>query len=127
MIAPIELMDSGGIFDYDSRKERLEEILEASGKVIPYFLALNLWYAFFQIPRLINNDTQLDGAIPISNIGVDYNDGSINQAALRNFALPSALESLLANYTPNGNVGDTKIVSIHTSHDGLVRVQNQYA
>ena len=46
---------------------------------------------------------------------------------MRNFALPSALESLLANYTPNGNIGDTKIVSIHTSHDGLVRVQNQYA
>ena len=27
MIAPVELKGSGGIFDYDSRKERLEEIL----------------------------------------------------------------------------------------------------
>ena len=27
MIAPVEQKDSGGIFDYDSRKERLEEIL----------------------------------------------------------------------------------------------------
>ncbi len=114
-------------FNNADEADRLEAILEASGTENPYFLALNLWYAVFQIPRLINNETQLDGAIPFSNIGVDYNDGSINQAALRNFALPSALESLLANYTPNGNVGDTKIVSIHTSHDGLVRVQNQYA
>jgi len=27
VIAPVELKGSGGIFDYDSRKERLEEIL----------------------------------------------------------------------------------------------------
>ncbi|NKB33756.1 MAG: hypothetical protein GKR91_11725 [Pseudomonadales bacterium] len=114
-------------FNNPDEADRLEEILEASDTENPYFLALNLWYAVFQIPRLINEDSQLNGAIPFSNIGIDYDDGSVNQAALRNIALPSALESLLSNYTPNGDIGATKIVSIHTSHDGLVRVQNQFA
>jgi hypothetical protein len=86
-----------------------------------------LWYAVFQIPRLINDPTQLNGLIPFENIGIDYDGSSVNQAALRTIALPSARDALLANYTPNGNIGSTKIVSIHTSHDGLVRVQNQSA
>lgn len=114
-------------FNNSDEADRLEEILETSDTENPYFLALNLWYAVFQIPRLINDATQLNGANPFSNIGIDYGDGSVNQAALRNFALPSAFDALMANYTPTGSVGDTKIVSIHTSHDGLVRVQNQFA
>ena len=106
---------------------RLNEILEKSQIENIYFLGLSLWYAVFQIPRLINDPTQLNGLIPFENIGIDYDGSSVNQAALRTIALPSARDALLANYTPTGNIGSTKIVSIHTSHDGLVRVQNQSA
>ncbi len=107
--------------------ERLEEILETAEVENIYFLGLNLWYAVFQIPRLIQDETQLNGLIPFSNLGIDYGDGSVNQAARRSIALPSALQTLVDNYTPSGEIGDTRIVSIHTSHDGLVRVQNQMA
>ena len=31
----------------------------------------------------------------------------------------------MRNYTPTGNVGDVKIISIHTDKDGLVLVENQ--
>ena len=106
---------------------RLNKILEKAKIENIYFLGLNLWYAVFQIPRLINDVAQLNGLIPFENVGIDYNDDSINQSSLRTIALPSAEDTLLANYTPNGNIGSTKIVSIHTSHDGLVRVQNQSA
>ena len=106
---------------------RLNKILEKAKLENIYFLGLNLWYAVFQIPRLINDVAQLNGLIPFENVGIDYNDDSINQGSLRTIALPSAEDTLLANYTPNGNIGSTKIVSIHTSHDGLVRVQNQSA
>ena len=106
---------------------RLNKILEKAKIENIYFLGLNLWYAVFQIPRLINDVAQLNGLIPFENVGIDYNDDSINQSSLRTIALPSAEDTLLANYTPSGNVGSTKIVSIHTSHDGLVRVQNQSA
>ena len=103
---------------------RLNKILEKAKLENIYFLGLNLWYAVFQIPRLINDVAQLNGLIPFENVGIDYNDDSINQGSLRTIALPSAEDTLLANYTPNGNIGSTKIISIHTSHDGLVRVQN---
>ena len=103
---------------------RLNKILEKAKIENIYFLGLNLWYAVFQIPRLINDVAQLNGLIPFENVGIDYNDDSINQSSLRTIALPSAEDTLLANYTPSGNIGSTKIVSIHTSHDGLVRVQN---
>ncbi|MFP6810332.1 MAG: hypothetical protein VB960_04720, partial [Pseudohongiellaceae bacterium] len=106
---------------------RLNKILDKAKIENIYFLGLNLWYAVFQIPRLINDVAQLNGLIPFENVGIDYNDDSINQGSLRTIALPSAEDTLLANYTPSGNVGSTKIVSIHTSHDGLVRVQNQSA
>ena len=106
---------------------RLNKILEKAKIENIYFLGLNLWYAVFQIPRLINDVAQLNGLIPFENVGIDYNDDSINQSSLRTIALPSAEDTLLANYTPSGNIGSTKIVSIHTSHDGLVRVQNQSA
>ena len=103
---------------------RLNKILDKAKIENIYFLGLNLWYAVFQIPRLINDVAQLNGLIPFENVGIDYNDDSINQSSLRTIALPSAEDTLLANYTPNGNIGSTKIISIHTSHDGLVRVQN---
>ena len=106
---------------------RLNKILDKAKIENIYFLGLNLWYAVSQIPRLINDVAQLNGLIPFENVGIDYNDDSINQSSLRTIALPSAEDTLLANYTPNGNIGSTKIVSIHTSHDGLVRVQNQSA
>lgn len=107
--------------------DRLEEILETADIENIYFLGLNLWYAVFQLPRLINDAARLNGAIPFANIGIDYGDGSVNQGALRTIALPSARDLLLANYSPGGNIGDTRVLSIHTSHDGLVRVQNQKA
>ena len=107
--------------------DRLDEILETADIENIYFLGLNLWYAVFQLPRLINDAARLNGAIPFANIGIDYGDGSVNQGALRSIALPSARDLLLANYSPGGNIGDTRVLSIHTSHDGLVRVQNQKA
>ena len=107
------------------KNNRLKEILETSRTVNPYFLALNLWYAVFQIPRLINDGTQLNGENPFTNIGINYGNAFINQSIQRIISLPSSLQKLLTNYSPTGNIGATKIVSIHTSHDGLVPVQNQ--
>ena len=107
------------------KAERLEFILNKTKTVNSYFLALNLWYSVFQLPRLINEPTKLNGINPISNIGVDYGDPTINQAATRVASLPSSKKLLSSNFTPTGNVKNTKIISIHTSHDGLVKVENQ--
>ena len=67
----------------------------------------------------------MNGINPISNIGVDYGDPTINRAATRVASLPSSKKLLSSNFTPTGNIKNTKIISIHTSHDGLVKVENQ--
>ena len=107
------------------KAERLEFILNKTKTVNSYFLALNLWYSVFQLPRLINEPTKLNGINPISNVGVDYGDPTINRAATRVASLPSSKKLLSSNFTPTGNIKNTKIISIHTSHDGLVKVENQ--
>ena len=107
------------------KAERLEFILNKTKTVNSYFLALNLWYSVFQLPRLINESTKFNGINPISNVGVDYGDPTINQTVTRVISLPSAKKLLASNFTPTGNIKNTKIISIHTSHDGLVKVENQ--
>jgi hypothetical protein len=57
-------------------------------------------------------------------VGIDYNDENINDVIERVIALPSNRALLRLNYTPGGAIGNTKIVAIHTSGDGLVKPAN---
>ncbi len=109
-----------------AESERLNQILELSG-VGKEFLLLDLGYAVFEIPNLLNHPGKLNGSRPFDNTGIDYGDEEINLLIQRSAALPSSRDLLLDNYTPSGNIGATKIVSIHTSRDGLVKVENQQA
>lgn len=84
-----------------------------------------MWYGSFALPRLINDPGKLNGINPFHNIGIDYANTEINNTIQRAIALPSHKQALMDNYTPNGNIGNTKIVSVHTSGDGLVQVENQ--
>ena len=108
----------------DGQKERLEKILNLS-KISKEFLLIDLGYSVFEMPRLINDPKKLNGLRPFDNTGVDYGDEDINLRIQRSAALPSSRTAFLNNYTPKGEVGSTKIVSIHTSGDDLVKVGNQ--
>lgn len=108
----------------DEQKERLEKILNLS-KISKEFLLIDLGYSVFEMPRLINDPKKLNGLRPFDNTGVDYGDEDINLRIQRSAALPSSRTAFLNNYTPKGEVGSTKIVSIHTSGDDLVKVGNQ--
>ncbi|GJM14639.1 MAG: hypothetical protein DHS20C12_30420 [Pseudohongiella sp.] len=114
----------GELFQSDAQKERLEKILRLTN-THQDFLLLNLGYAVFEIPRLVNDEGKLAGARPFGNLGIDYGDDEVNMRAPRSIALPSATRRFLANYSPSGSVRNSKIVSIHTSQDGLVKVENQ--
>lgn len=109
-----------------AQTRRLDRILSVSG-VSKEFLLLDLGYAVFEIPNLVNDSQKLAGNKPFSNAGIDYGDEEINLKVRRDAALPSARQKLLNNYTPSGKIGSTKVVSIHTSGDGLVKVENQTA
>lgn len=112
------------LFQSQEQRKRLDSILALTG-LEPEFLPLVLGYAVFELPRLVNDKGKLAGARPFSNTGIDYGDSVINQLVQRNAALPSARQLLSANYTPTGATGGARIVSIHTSRDGLVSVDNQ--
>lgn len=83
------------------------------------------FYGAFLLPRLIQESGKLNGLNPFHNAAVDYGDEQINRRIRRNIGLPAARRALERNYVPGGAVGDTRIVSIHTSKDGIVPVENQ--
>ncbi len=114
----------GELLRSSEQNQRLNKILSLTGIEID-FLLLGLGYAVFEIPNLVNDISKLNGAKPFGNAGIDYGDEQVNALVRRSAALPSARDRFLENYSPNGNIGTTKLVSIHTSRDGLVRVENQ--
>ena len=114
----------GALLRSSDQNERLNRILDITQTDIS-FLLLDLGYAVFEIPNLVNHPEKLNGLLPFDNAAVDYGDADINLRVKRNAALPSSRQLLLENYSPSGDIGNTKIVSIHTSGDGLVGVGNQ--
>lgn len=116
--------DLGVLLRSSEQNARLNKILELTQTELD-FLLLDLGYAVFEIPNLVNDPTKLNGLLPFSNAGVDYGDETINSSIQRSAALPSSRQLFLQNYTPGGNIGATRVVSIHTSRDGLVGVENQ--
>jgi hypothetical protein len=74
---------------------------------------------------LVHDPRKLSGKIGTGNAGVDYGDPAINASINRVVPNPGAANRLGKNYTPTGNVGKTKIVSLHTDKDGLVLVENE--
>ncbi len=106
------------------QSDRMNTILELTD-TDREFLLLDLAYAVFEIPNLVSDKSKLNGLKPFANAGIDYGNADINTTIQRSIALPSARQFFLDNYTPRGSIGDTKVVSIHTSKDGLVKVENQ--
>ena len=88
-------------------------------------LTVGMFYGTFLLPRLIEEPGKLDGSNPFHNIAVDYGDDWLNRRIGRSIALPVARQALADNYNPTGATGDTHIISIHTSKDGIVTVENQ--
>jgi len=109
----------------DDEWDRLKEIMALTNIPSAEFLTTQLWYAVFELPRLIEETGKLNGVIPFHNIGVDYGNPELNQLITRSIALPSSIAALNANYTPEGLIGNTKLLSIHNNLDGLVYVENQ--
>ena len=86
---------------------------------------VGMFYGAFLLPRLINEPDKLNGSNPFHNVSVDYGDAQLNRRVRRSIGLLAARRALAESYTPSGAVGDTRIVSIHTSKDGIVWVENQ--
>ena len=89
------------------------------------FLITDMGFATFGLQNLVYDQGKLAGKIAIGNRYVDYDDAQVNASIARVTPNPGAANRMAKSYTPTGNVGQTKIVTLHTDKDGLVIVENE--
>jgi len=109
-----------------AQDQRLQRILDLTGLPESFFL-VDMDFVTFGLSNLVHDPDKLGGATALGNENVDYGDAAINAGIARVKPDPAARQRLFDSYTPTGNVGDVKIVSIHTDKDGLVLVENESA
>jgi hypothetical protein len=88
------------------------------------FVLTDMGFATFGLSDLTHDHDKLKGRIGAGNADVDYGE-PMNALIERVTPHPGAANRLHNDYTPSGEVGATKIVSLHTDKDGLVLVENE--
>lgn len=89
------------------------------------FLITDMLYATKNMSDLVHDTHKLNSRLGTGNAKVDYDDPDINKTIARVSPQPGAKNRLERYFTPSGDVGDTKIISLHTDKDGLVIVENE--
>jgi hypothetical protein len=89
------------------------------------FVAIDMGFAVFGLSDLIYDKHKLNGRQGMGNIGVEYENPDINAAIERAATHPGGKNRHTRNYSASGKVGDVKIISTHTSGDGLAIVEQQ--
>jgi hypothetical protein len=89
------------------------------------FVVTDMVFGTNGLSNLIFAADKLDGGQGVGNVGVTYNDATVDANIQRVAYDSQANKRLEKNFTPKGDVGATKIVSIHTDGDGLVIVENE--
>ena len=105
------------------QQANLDKILQVSG-IPESFLLTDMWFSTFGLSDLVHDPMKLGGVIAVGNTGVDYGDNSIDDVIQRVSPDPVANNRFGKYYIPSGEVGDIKIVQLHTDKDGLVIVEN---
>ncbi len=106
------------------QQERLSTLLTVL-RVPEEFLLTDMLFATMGLADLVHDPTKLAGHIGTGNVNVDYDDPVINETVARVAPNRGAAHRLRRHYTPTGDVGDVRIVSLHTDKDGLVAVENE--
>jgi hypothetical protein len=88
------------------------------------FVLTDMGFATFGLGDLTHDHDKLKGRIGVGNADVDYGE-PMNGLIERATPHPGAAHRLANDYTPSGEVGATKVVSLHTDKDGLVLVENE--
>lgn len=105
---------------------RLQKILDVT--LLPEnFLVTDMSFGVYGLGDLFFDPNKLNQRAAFDNVGVDYGDEEINENIQRVASNPFDRLFLMSNYTPSGEVGGAKIMSLHTDKDGLVIVENETA
>jgi hypothetical protein len=89
------------------------------------FVLTDMAYATFAMSDLVHDRSKLKGRLGTGNTDVSYEDLAVDRVIERVVPHPGAANRLHEHFTPTGDVGSTKIVSLHTDKDGLVVVENE--
>ena len=109
------------------QQARLDRFLAVSGLPQSFINASLGFYTFFAMADLVHDPNKLGGRIGFGNKNVDYGDPGVNAGIRRVAPSKSKARLLRRTYPPTGNVGNTKVLSMHTSDAGLVLVENETA
>jgi hypothetical protein len=104
--------------------ENLAKILNET-QIPESFLLTDMVYATQNMSDLVHDTHKLNGRLGTGNADVVYDDAAIDYIIARVSPHPGAENRLERYFTPTGDVGDTKIISMHTDKDGLVIVENE--
>ncbi|MET0229571.1 MAG: hypothetical protein ABW186_01405 [Rhodanobacteraceae bacterium] len=110
----------------DAMQERLNRLQDFAHVSNEDFFVTNIAYATYVMSDLVRAPEKLDGRNPFTTAGVDYSsDPEIQANILRIVADPDAAAELHAVSDFTGDVGEAKILSMHTSKDQLVIPGNE--
>jgi hypothetical protein len=110
----------------DAMQRRLDRLMEFAHITDEDFFVTNIAYATFALSDLVRAPEKLDGHNPFTTAGVDYSSDAGIEANIRRIrAEPFAAAKLHAVSDFHGDVGDAKILSMHTSEDQLVVPGNE--
>jgi hypothetical protein len=100
-------------------------LFESVTQIPESFVVTDMVFATNSLSNLIFAADKLAGGQGVGNVGVTYNDATIDANIQRVAYDSQARHRLEKYYIPKGDVGATKIVSLHTDGDGLVIVENE--
>ena len=107
------------------QQENLDRILEAA-QIPAVALQTGMRYATISMADLVHDRKKLKSKIGTGNKKVDYGDPVVNADIKRVKAKKKNRKKLKKSFTPKGNVGTAKIISMHTDKDALVLVENEH-
>ncbi|MFQ5458598.1 MAG: hypothetical protein ACE5FC_09145, partial [Myxococcota bacterium] len=111
-------------FRTPAQAANLAQILSAT--TLPEsFLLTDMGFVTFGLSNVIWEKKKLKGKQGVGNANVVYPDPVIDAGIARVTAHNGGAKKLAKHFTPKGNVGAVKIVSMHTDGDGLVIVENE--
>lgn len=103
----------------DGMRERRDRIQRATG-VDPDFFLENMFYATYGLGDLYRDAAKLGERPAIATRNVVYGDPTVERDIRRVSADAYAHLDLLRHFAPIGQVGAAKVLTTHTSRDGLV-------
>lgn len=108
------------------QQERLLRLMQFGAFTSEDFLLLNLAYSTFAMSELVRAPDKLGGGNPFTSVDVNYGEALIDARVPRFAADPLAAFDLARASTLVGRIGtNTRIVSLHTDGDELVRLSHQ--